>query len=227
MDNTVENLSRAGIGYIKRGSIYAIIVAILDIPLYILEFLFISRFTGIINSVTSNGLHMPAGEYYIFYTLMLISLAGLIILTFGIANYREGFRNFKGLDTCFSKPFSYSKYVIMLYIIFIIVYVFILAFLPASNQNIHFPALSSSSTLAHVFLVLLLILALIVLIISVLALVGFIYILIGLYRFSGMVHQEVGELGAILYIIPIANIVSPFLIYVASSRAEKLRVPDE
>jgi hypothetical protein len=61
----------------------------------------------------------------------------------------------------------------------------------------------------------------------VLALIVSIYILIGLYRFSGMVHQEIGELGAILYIIPIANIVSPFLIYLASSRAEKLRVPDE
>ncbi|WP_257788212.1 hypothetical protein [Ferroplasma acidiphilum] len=42
-----------------------------------------------------------------------------------------------------------------------------------------------------------------------------------------MVHQEIGELGAILYIIPIANIVSPFLIYLASSRAEKLRAADE
>ncbi|MGE9810735.1 DUF973 family protein [Ferroplasma acidiphilum] len=217
MDITVENLGRAGIGFIKRGSIYAIIVAIL-------EFLFISRFTVIINSVTLNGLHMPAGEYDIFYILMLISIAGLIILTFGIANYRKGFRNFKDRDTRFSKPFSYSKYVIVLYIIFIIVYVFILAVLPAFNHNTYFPALSSSGTLIHVFLVLLLISALIVLIISVLALIGFIYILIGLYRFSEMVHQEIGELGAILYIIPIANIVSPFLIYLASSRAEKLRV---
>ena len=68
-----------------------------------------------------------------------------------------------------------------------------------------------------------LVLAFIVIIFSIMSLIGFIYLIIGLFRFSEIHNQSIGKVGAILYVIPFADMLAPIFVYIGASRAEKYK----
>ncbi len=212
MDNNLNNNIRTGTSYIKKGSLFGIIDVILTVPLYFIDFLFFENITKITSkpfNFNNSILSMPF--YYLF---IVISFASLILLAISIVYYRRGFKSFSYKYKQYSNPFSYSKYVIIFYIIMMIGFVLLILYSSGiiSGLNIY-----HNTTV----LILILISALAVLIISILSLIGFIYIVIGLYTFSEMAHQNIGKIGAIFFIIPFLSVLTPFFMYISSSRTEK------
>jgi uncharacterized membrane protein len=147
---------------------------------------------------------------------MVVSFMSLIFLTLSIISYRSGFGEFASTDRQFAHPFSYSKYIIIYYIILIAGVAYLLLYTAGIIPKMAMPAASG-----FIVIPILLVAVILFLIISILSIIGFIYLVIGLYRFSEQIKQDTGKIGAILFIIPFANIASPFLIYIAASRAEK------
>ncbi len=131
MDITKGNINKTGVSYIKKGALFAIAGVILSVPVYVIDFLFLSDISAIMRSEISFSSYtskMPASSHSIFYAFIIISLAGLMLSILSIVNYRNGFRLFNSVDKRFSRPFLFSKYVIIFYIILIIVFILLLLF---------------------------------------------------------------------------------------------------
>jgi len=225
--NSEANINKTGILHFKKGALFGIVAAIITIFVYYPEYLIFSDITRLISSganFTSNSSILPKNILLLIYILVAVSFISLILLTLSIVSYRSGFRDLAATDKQFKHPFSFSKYVIIYYIILIAGVAYLLLLTAGIIPKITMPAPTASG---FDLLIILLIAMIVFLIISILAIVGFIYLVIGLYRFSEKIRQDTGEIGAILFIIPFANIVSPFLIYIASSRAEKELAAEE
>lgn len=212
MDNNLNNNVKTGTSYIKKGSLFGIIDVILNIPLYFIDFLFFENIAKTINKHFNFKYSITNMPFY--YLFIIISFISLILLTMSIIYYRMGFKSLSYKYKKYSKPYSYSKFVVIFYILMMIG--FILLILYGSG-------IASGLKINHNIndLVLILILMLAILIISILGIIGIIFIVIGLYTFSEMAHQKIGKIGAIFFIIPFLSVLTPFFIYISSSRTEK------
>jgi len=222
MNSDLEtNISKKEILHFKKGALLAIVAAIITISLYYLEYIIFSDIISLISSsanfISASSI-FPENILLLIYIFISISFISLIFLTLSIVNYRSGFGDLAATDKQFAHPFSFSKYVIIYYIILIAGVAYLLLYTAGIIPKLSMTILVASGFVITIILMLAMI---IFLIISILAIIGFIYLVIGLYRFSEKMKQSIGEIGAILFIIPFADIVSPFLIYIAVSRAEK------
>lgn len=216
-DTGANEKAKSGISSIKKGALLGIIGIIISIPIYFIDSLLISDISGIIKLYAgiSNTSKLPANSFTVYAIFIIFAFLSFVFYILSIVNYRKGFRDFMVTDSHFSGPYSFSKYIIIFFFIIIILLVFLLL-VNLGAANIGAMPLNDPGVLTAM-----LIISIIVLIFSILALIGFIYLIIGLFDFSEKYGQGIGKAGAILYIIPFADILAPIFVYIAASHAEK------
>ncbi len=206
-----------GISSIKRGAFLGIIEVILVIPGYFIDLIYLHDITGMIDA-NFYPVKLPANAFIIYDIFIILTLLSFIPYLLSIINYRNGFRDIMAVDKSFSGPYSFSKYII----IFLFVMIIAMLFLLLNGFSVFHITIAPT---VHGFnidaAIVMIVLAFIVLIFSIMSLIGFVYLIIGLFRFSEIYNQGIGKVGAILYIIPFADILAPIFIYISASRAEK------
>lgn len=216
-DTNATEKTKSGISSIKRGSLFGIIGIIISMPIYFIDFLFISDITGMFKLYAglSSTSGIPPNSSIIYAIFIIFGFLSFIFYIISILNYRKGFGYYMVEDKRFSGPYSFSKYIVIFFFIMIAVFALLLLINFGAARIGTIPFSGSGALIAMLAILV------IVLIFSILALIGIIYLIIGLFDFSEKYNQGIGKVGAILYIIPFAALLAPIFIYIAASHAEK------
>jgi hypothetical protein len=146
---------------------------------------------------------------------VVISLVGFIIGIVSILQVRAAFKTLASVDQGFSTP---SKLVLGLFgglALFVIAFIVLIAGLMGSIGA------AASGTFSAGILATLAVAGVLFIVAAILALIGIIGIILGLWRAGERYQEGLVKIGGILFIIPYADIVAPFLVYFGVSSAQK------
>jgi hypothetical protein len=212
------------LGDAKTGALYGIIGLILSVIGTLVSFTYggLGLGSGITcNSVTdtcttsSNGIGLLGG-------LFAVEVIGYIIAILFIWKFRAAFQTLVPYDYRFRSPASLSILAIVGIAILIIGFGLLVgaaaSILGSCGSTASYTSCDNAITSAAGLLfggLGLIVLG------GILLLIGGIMILIGIWRLGTRYNESLLKVGAILLIIPVLNIVAPFLIYFGASQAER------
>ena len=207
---------RAALGDVRVAAILGLVGVILSyVSLTITPAL--SEFTGA--TTTSSGSSFTL-DITGLYVLIISGSLGLILVLIEIWYYRSAFKALASYDRSFSTPAGLAM---LAFVAILLVAAFLVGFLALLYQAYLCAGSGGMITAACINAVDILGLALGLGIAAILALVGYIGLLIGIWRLGTRYNDSKFKAGAILIIIPFLNIVGLILILIAAHSArEKL-----
>jgi Protein of unknown function (DUF973) len=205
-----SSADRAALGKIKTFALIGIIGIILGfiVPIFTL---------GSVFSFTSAGVPNASAIASGFIAYGVVSLIGFVLGLVSIFLVRSAFSTLASVDSAkFSMP---AKMVLAFFVGLILLIIAIGVLIAGVASNISTINAGGNFNAAGVIGALgLFALA------GIISLVGIIGIILGLWRAGERYNESLLKVGGILFIIPIADIIAPFLVYFGASSAEK-RIP--
>jgi hypothetical protein len=167
---------------------------------------------------TSKGVQSSPVDFSLmtFYTILAVSLVGLVLTLLELYFYRQGFRTLSLHDPRFSTP---STSVLVLLVSLVIVAGGAMWALYLLYQAVQCSGVGHSLTLSCIEAGGILNVLGLVAIAGISALVGYLGLLLGIWRMGNRYHDGLFKAGAILLIIPLLNFVGLILIIVAARSA--------
>lgn len=179
----------------------ASIVGIVGILLSLISFPFLFSFFS-----------FGAGIISGFVSYLIIIIIGAILGIISIVFYRSSFDELKNVDQrSFKTPYGLVKYFYVGLALMIAALVMIFIVIGFSSVSVN-SAGAALSTLTGFFIIF----VIIIVIAGIMLLIGIIGLIIGLWHIGTRYDDSLLKIGAILYIIPYADIVAPVLIFIGA-----------
>lgn len=163
-----------------------------------------------LNALLSNTPGRGTFSVLTAFLLLGTSLGSIVLWIIAVVYGRAAFRLLSPVDRNFQTPLSLSY---GLYVGFVLLFVGVTLTITAT-------LLGSAGANADIGVLLLLVGGLTLLGAVVALLVGFVGLLLGIWRFGSRYDEGLFKAAAIIYIIPVASIVAPILIYLGAGAVE-------
>lgn len=165
---------------------------------------------------TSSGGSSVSVDLTALYLLAALGVVGFVFVLIEIWLYRRAFHALSPQDSRFSTP---AKLALLAFITLLVAAVLLIALLGAIYQSVVCAGSGNPITGACINGGEILALAGVLGIVSILALVGYIGVLIGIWRLGTRYREGMFKVGAVLLIIPLLNIIGLILILIAARSA--------